>query len=546
MDKRDELNKLLRDVGAGKCKVILAEGLDRITRDLEHAAAIHKRLTFRGAKIVTIAEGEITQMHVAFKGAMNNQFLADLAIKVVRGQRGRVEEGKVGGGLCYGFDVIRRFDDKGKSVNGERSINDAQARVIRRIFEMYVAGASPKAIAARLNAEGVPGPRGKGWSQSTINGNWQRGSGILNNEMYDGVITYNKVHYATNPDTGKHVARPNPEADWVRKEVPTLRIVDHELWLKAKARQRRGRNQRKEFWEYQRVRYLFSGLLRCGKCGGGYVKVSATHYGCSAVRNKGSAICHNRRLIAQVDLEATVLSVLQKNLMQPELVEVFCKEYASHLNRLRIDHNATMVGYHSELERLQQEENRLFQAVAAGYANSAGARRSNEIEARRVQLQELLATKKEAPTLIHPTMARRYKQEVDRLLESLTVEEHRQEAVELIRSLVDKVVLTPDAASYQGLVIDVYGDLAGILNVATGKAYTKDEAELKRVRMVLGLDSQRPSMIDMETPMVANGETQPLPRNGVSWCPGRESNLTKTFLSKLVGPEGLEPPTKRL
>jgi len=43
----------------------------------------------------------------------------------------------------------------------------------------------------------------------------------------------------------------------------------------------------------------------------------------------------------------------------------------------------------------------------------------------------------------------------------------RSEASQLLRTLVDKIVLTPKEDN-QGLSIDLYGDLAGILNLATG------------------------------------------------------------------------------
>jgi len=60
---------------------------------------------------------------------------------------------------------------------------------VRRIFRDYAAGAAPRAIAVALNRESVPGPRGSAWAQSTINGNRQRGTGILNNEIFTGETT---------------------------------------------------------------------------------------------------------------------------------------------------------------------------------------------------------------------------------------------------------------------------------------------------------------------------------------------------------------------
>ena len=60
-------------------------------------------------RIVTLAEGEISELHVGLKGTMNQLFLKDLADKTRRGLRGRVEAGQSGGGNCYGYDVVRRL-----------------------------------------------------------------------------------------------------------------------------------------------------------------------------------------------------------------------------------------------------------------------------------------------------------------------------------------------------------------------------------------------------------------------------------------------------
>lgn len=112
---------------------------------------------------------------------MNALFLKDLADKTRRGQRGRVELGKSGGGNAYGYDVVKTFDGNGAPVRGDRTINAVQAEVIRRIFRDYAIGKSAKRIAFELNKESIPAPGGGAWGFSTINGNPKRGNGILNN-----------------------------------------------------------------------------------------------------------------------------------------------------------------------------------------------------------------------------------------------------------------------------------------------------------------------------------------------------------------------------
>jgi hypothetical protein len=96
------------------------------------------------------AEGEIGMLHVGLKGTMNALFLADLALKTKRGQRGRVDQGRVAGGLAYGYSLVRDLDAKGEPVRGLAAVDPAQAAIIKRIFTEYVAGRSPRAIAAEL------------------------------------------------------------------------------------------------------------------------------------------------------------------------------------------------------------------------------------------------------------------------------------------------------------------------------------------------------------------------------------------------------------
>ena len=121
---RPGVQTVLADAQCGKFDLVVAEALDRMSRDQADVATLFKHLRFAGVGIVTLAEGEITELHVGLKGTMNALFLKDLAAKTHRGLRGRVEQGKSGGGLCYGYDVVKRTDDKGEPIRGERRINE--------------------------------------------------------------------------------------------------------------------------------------------------------------------------------------------------------------------------------------------------------------------------------------------------------------------------------------------------------------------------------------------------------------------------------------
>jgi site-specific DNA recombinase len=122
---RSGFQTLMRDALNGRLDVVLAEALDRFSRDQEDTAGLFKRLTFAGVSIVTLAEGDITHLHVGLKGTMNALFLKDLADKTRRGLRGRVEVGKSGGGLCYGYVTSAMYD--GVAATGARDIVPAEA-----------------------------------------------------------------------------------------------------------------------------------------------------------------------------------------------------------------------------------------------------------------------------------------------------------------------------------------------------------------------------------------------------------------------------------
>ena len=97
------------------------------------------------------------------------------------------------------------------------------------------------------------------------------------------------------PDTGRRRSREQASDRHVVTDVPALQIVPQELWDAIKARQATldamqaasaADGDEAPFWSMQRPRYPFSGLMRCGVCGGGFSQMSANHFGCSTARNK--------------------------------------------------------------------------------------------------------------------------------------------------------------------------------------------------------------------------------------------------------------------
>ena len=480
-----------------ECDVIVAEALDRLSRDQEDVAGLLKRCRFAGVQIVTLAEGEISELHVGLKGTMNALFLKDLADKTRRGLRGRIEAGASGGGITYGYDIVSSLERR-----GERRLNVVEAAVVRRIFENYRDGLSPKRIALDLNTASIVGPRGGAWSASTINGSRERGTGILNNELYVGKLVWNRLRYSKDPDTGRRRSRLNATADVITRAVPELRIVDDELWNAARIRQARlSHRQNSEtnigggaptmpitFWSKQRPRHLFSGLMRCGVCGGGFSKISVAHFGCSTARNKGPTACLNLLTVRQDRLESVVLDGLRDRLMDPVLFEAFAAEFTVEWNRLQETLSGDLTARKAELGKITGQIERLVDALVGGTPASAVKDRLRLLEDRRLALEaEINATVAPVPRL-HPNLAVVYREKVALLAEALTADGSRA-AMELVRGLVDEIRLIPENGVNR---IELRGELAAILGLA-GLKTTKAPAGMagalemaEQVKMVAG------------------------------------------------------------
>ena len=229
---RDGLLRLLDQAREKSFDVVVVEALDRLSRDMEDLAGIHKRLSFLGIEIRAVHEGVVNTVLVGLRGLVGQLYREDNAHKVRRGLAGRVGQGLNAGGRAYGYVPV--LGDKGKRV-----IVEAEAEIVRRIFDEYVAGRTPREIAYDLNHERVSPPRGRSWNASTINGNMQRGTGIIQNELYAGRLVWNKVRMVKDPDTGKRLSRPNPKNDWQTADVPGLRIVSRNYSTQHKVASRR-------------------------------------------------------------------------------------------------------------------------------------------------------------------------------------------------------------------------------------------------------------------------------------------------------------------
>jgi site-specific DNA recombinase len=241
----------------------------------------------------------------------------------------KARAGHVTGGRVFGYDNVDVVNVSGKRSHVERRPNEAEAAVVRRIFELCAAGTGYTRIAKLLNAERAPAPRPQqgrpaGWAPTTVNE-------ILHRSLYRGEVTWNRTRKRNR--WGQHNQSARPAEEWLRLDVPGLRIVSDELWRAANGRlagirahletATSGRPRRRDV----ESRFLLSGFARCAVCGASFYPTSRSHgreraffYSCSAYHKRGTAICGNSLSMRIERVDDAVLQTLGGDVLRPPVV----------------------------------------------------------------------------------------------------------------------------------------------------------------------------------------------------------------------------------
>lgn len=445
----------------GEFDVLLTEDEDRLARNLEHMAHVANRLEDAGVQIWTLGSGQVGTMHVAFKGMMAQDYIKNLSRKTKRGMHANAEKGLATGSKLYGYV---------SAPGGTTTIVESEAQVVRRIFAAYINGETGREIAAALNADGVPGPRGGLWNQSSINGSRQRGNGILNTEQYAGVKVWNRFDMRKDRTTGKRISRPVPKSEWKRTPVPHLRIIDDETWRAALVRKERNANYPSTV---QRRPGLFSGLLKCGHCGGTYTSYSAGYLVCATYREKGT--CDNRRTPKREAIEAKVLDALRDELLSPAAVARYVRTYHAAAQARAKDRAAQAAPLERRLAQTRRGIDRIVSAIERGAATEAMEARMMVLDQDRKDIETALAMIEEQresePVPFHPNSADVYAQLVADLKSTLSDldlknSQAQRRLAESVRDVIDCIVVRP-LSQERGAPIDIeiFGTLARFMGV---------------------------------------------------------------------------------
>jgi hypothetical protein len=158
----------------------------------------------------------------------------------------------------------------------------------------------------------------------------------------------------------------------------------------------------------------------------------------------------------------------------------FCQEFTKEMNRLRMDATASLAGKRAELAKIERQLQKLLDALLDDGDSKTIVKNMQALEARQESLEAELSQADSPPPLLHPNMAEVYHRKISELHAALTSDDSKTEAAEILRTLIEAIILTPEDSE---LSVYLKGDLAGILTLAQNK--TKPLAKVAKGSGVL-------------------------------------------------------------
>lgn len=352
LEHRPELDRLMEIVRSGRApfRDLFIADTSRLARNSALAPKLRKFFDHHGVRLHFVENGMKSgtsgfNLQHTFQGYIDEQYSEQLGEKVSRGQIGCVLKGYMPSGTCFGYRNVPEEHPTRTAMYGRPEVigvrqvcYDGQVKVVLLIFRMYAAGEGGYGqIAQKLNQMGVLSPREavkntvRGWNHATVRA-------ILNNERYIGRVTFRKTKTSRDPETGRLKHKKRPEAEWVTYFDPSLQIVPDELWAAVRARQRLVRDTFGGVKAGGMARspvsqsYLFSGLLRCGCCGGSMVLTNGPEgaYKCSNARRKSG--CSNHQSIHRRSLEGQLMDRLATTIRAEANIGEFTRLFRQRLN----------------------------------------------------------------------------------------------------------------------------------------------------------------------------------------------------------------------
>jgi len=325
----------VRDLAAeGQIQAVLAYSPDRLSRKYAYQILLIEEFARQGVETLFVKSPQGNspedQLLVQFQGMIAEYERAQILERSRRGKRHRAHSGEVSvmSGAPYGYRYIRKTDE----MPAAYVIDEAEARIVRRVYEMYtVEGLSIGEIMRRLNREGIAPRKASRWERSVV---W----GILRNPAYRGVACFGKTHLAARmqmrPQRRRGATTPSnttghqrPRDEWI--EIPVPALVTEETFARAQELlyHNKLRSRRRTI-----APSVVQGLVGCAKCGYALSRTSTQtsarkiHYykciGSDSWRKLGGPVCDNKRFIRQELLDQIVWAEIVRLLQDPVLIQL--------------------------------------------------------------------------------------------------------------------------------------------------------------------------------------------------------------------------------
>ena len=255
---RGQFLRMIDDACGGRFSMIVTKEVSRFSRNIVDAITCTRDLKAMGVGVLFVNDGIHTldpdaELRLSIMASIAQEESRKTSSRVVWGQTRQMEKGVVFGPSMLGYDVS----------GGKLSINEDGAELVRLIFHKYAAEQMGTAQIARfLTRNGCRTYRGS--SQ------WKAGQiiKILKNEKYAGDLVQKKTY---TPNYLTHEKKRNTgQVELIRIENHHEPIVSREIWDAAQERLRKNNRHTGDAAGHS-CRYIFSGKIRCGQCGGSFV-----------------------------------------------------------------------------------------------------------------------------------------------------------------------------------------------------------------------------------------------------------------------------------
>ncbi len=429
---RPEFQRMMKDAKAGLFDVIIIHKIDRFSRNRYDFAVYEAHLSMCGVKLISVTEnfgeGVEADLMKGFHELFADYYSKNLSREVRKSLDIISSQGlHCGGSPPLGYDVV----DK------KLAINEAEAEIVRLIFEMYSNKYTYNDMAKELNARGYTTKSGNEFSASSFNS-------ILNQEKYIGTYVYNRR--VSKSLTGKYNSHANkPEDEIVRIPNAVPRIIDDETFNRVQARL--NQNKRKVGAYKSKSNYLLSGLIVCGECGFHYQGNSRkggsgtiySSYRCGKKQNHKIG-CGNKE-IEKNKLENFVIEQLQNYLFSDEAINEIAHQVNVYNKTVAKTNNEDLILFQKQMKQIDKQIANITKAIARGVDEDIMIDKINELNQSKKDLQKRID---EAVLEELPTVSKKDIKEALSVFSTYIKENNTIECKHFIDNYIDKIIVHRD------------------------------------------------------------------------------------------------------